>query len=65
MATKMSEKVVFAKLSILEAKAMVTRTKLKLKECNIFIENDLCYEDQNVQEQIAKWVRDKNRQVKT
>lgn len=56
---KMNGNVVVARLGSPEVKGMVMKNKMKLKGCDIFIENDLCYEDRKTQQQIASWVRDK------
>lgn len=42
-----------------EDKREVIRNKYKLKGGNVFIENDLTYEERKVQEEMYKWAKEK------
>jgi len=50
--------VIVAKLESEEEKREVMRNKYKLKGGNIFIENDLSWEERNIQVKINRWVRE-------
>lgn len=59
--------VIIAKMENGEAKEEVMCNKSKLKGENLFIENDLTWEERKIQERIYKWVRrekEKGREVK-
>lgn len=54
---KISEKVIIAKLVDEETKKEVMRNKNKLKENNIYIKNDLTWEEKKIQERISSWTK--------
>lgn len=51
---RLSGKVIIAKLGDEETKKKVMKNKNKLKGSNIFIENNLTWEERNVQEKISR-----------
>jgi len=53
--------VVVIKLEDEETKKTVMRNKSRLKGENIFIENDLSWEERNVQGRINRWVKEQRR----
>lgn len=53
----MSEKVIIAKLVDKETKKEVMRNKNKLKGDNIYIKNDLTWEERKIQERISSWAK--------
>lgn len=61
-----SGKVLVVKLENEIQKKVIMRNKNKLKGEKIFIENDLCWEDRKVQEEMNKWarIREKGKEVK-
>lgn len=59
MECRNSGPVIVAKFENEEKKKEVMRNKNKLKEDNIFIENDLSWEERKQQEKINRWAREK------
>lgn len=51
--------VIIVKLESDEGKVEIMRNKLKLIGEKIFIENDLCWEDRKIQEEINKWAKER------
>jgi len=58
---RVSGTVVVVRLEDEETKREVMRNKSKLKGENIFIENDLSWEERNVQWKINRWVKEQRR----
>lgn len=59
--------VVIVKLGSAEQKQEIMKNKSRLKGTNIFIDNDLSFEDRKKQEEIGKWVRgqrERGKQIK-
>jgi len=50
--------VIVIRLKNEEEKKEVMKNKYKLKEESIYIENDLSWEERNIQVRIYKWVRE-------
>lgn len=55
---KKSGPVLIVKVDNEESKKKVMKNKYKLKEGNIFIENDLTWEERKIQEKIGRWVKE-------
>lgn len=55
--SRLSGKVIIARLGKEEEKKEVMKNKNKLKGGNIFIENDLTWEERKLQEKISKWAK--------
>lgn len=65
--SRLSGKVIILRLGKEEEKKEVMKNKNKLKGGNIFIENDLTWEERKLQEKIGKWAkeeRNKGREIK-
>lgn len=55
---RLSGRVIIARLGSEGEKAEVMKRKNRLKEGNIFIENDLSWEERKVQEKVMRWTRE-------
>lgn len=55
---RLSGRVIIARLGSEGEKAEVMKRKNRLKEGNIFIENDLSWEERKVQEKVMRWARE-------
>lgn len=56
-ACKLSGKIIIACMEKKEDRIEVFRNKFRLKGENIFVEHDLSWEERNIQEEIAVWVK--------
>lgn len=61
---RLNGKVIIAKLGSEEDKREVMKNKNKLKEGNIFIENDLTWEERKIQKKISRWGKEEKEKGK-
>lgn len=67
VSSKKSGKVIIARLKDGDTKKRIMENKHKLKEENIYIENDLTWKRKKIQEKINKWAKEervKGKEVK-